>query len=37
MDAKCIVKLISRHPIVHSQMGMQMQLGLPSMKKKTGK
>ena len=37
MDAKCIVKLISRHPIVHSQMGMQMQLGLPSLIKKNGK
>ena len=37
MDAKSVVKRIARHSVVHSQIGMQMQLGLPFLEIKKGK
>lgn len=37
MDAKEIVKTLALHPVVFSDMSMQMQLGLPYLEKKKGK
>ena len=37
MDAKEVVKKLSQHPVVTSDMAMQVQLGLPYLERRNGK